>query len=242
MSEAESILVVEDERNVGSTLYERLKQEGFDVTWVCSVKEAEAAIAARAFDMALLDVGLPDGSGFALAAVLRKRSPATAAVFLTAHGDPEDRIRGLELGAEDYVTKPFHVKELLLRIRNILRRMKDLSSGPAAKRAVRIGRATVRFASFAAEVRQAGKTEMQPLTHKECALLKLLYEKRGVAVSRDEILDKVWSDDDFPSPRTVDNFILRLRRIVEYDVENPQVIRSIRGVGYQLVVDAEGAK
>jgi DNA-binding response OmpR family regulator len=226
------ILVLEDERNVGLTLVERLKKEGFDVAWATTTAEADLEIQNRRFDLALLDVGLPDGSGFDVAARLRKIRPGTSIIFLTAMGTPEDRVRGLELGAEDYVVKPFHLKELLLRVRNGLKRAQYLNAASdEMSHAVTIGRAQVHFGKFEAEV--AGTS--YPLTHKECALLRLLFDRRGNVVSRDEILNHVWSEDEFPTSRTIDNFVMRLRRLVEADPENPQIIRSVRGVGYQLV-------
>lgn len=226
------ILVVEDERNVGLTLVERLRKEGFEVAWANSCEEARLEISQRRFNLALLDVGLPDGSGFDVAARLRQAQPATAIIFLTAFGAPEDRIRGLELGAEDYVVKPFHLKELLLRVRNGLKRAQYLSSGLGeSDQAVEVGKARIYFSRFEADV----EGRIHPLTHKESALLRLLVDRRGAVVSRDEILNHVWSEDEFPTSRTVDNFIMRLRRLVEADPENPRIIRSIRGVGYQLL-------
>ena len=157
--------------------------------------------------------------------------PRAALLFLTAHGNPEDRVRGLELGADDYLTKPFHFRELLLRLQNCLKRAAELADVPGEMRGVqRIGRARVDFERYAAEV----DGRWQPLTHKECAVLRLLASRAGKAVSRDEILDRAWSADEFPTSRTVDNFIVRLRKLVEPDANEPQVIRSIRGVGYLL--------
>jgi two-component system, OmpR family, alkaline phosphatase synthesis response regulator PhoP len=223
------ILVVEDEKNVGLTLVERLKREGFDVVWSTTFEDACLQIGQRKFDLALMDVGLPDGSGFDVAAKLRKTQPAAAMIFLTAFGSPEDRIKGLELGAEDYIVKPFHLKELLLRVKNGLRRARYLTGGNESS--ITLGKATIHFSRFEAE----HDGEVSALTHKECALLRLLVDRRGNVVSRDEILNHVWSEDEYPTPRTIDNFIMRLRRLIETDPENPQVIRSVRGVGYQLV-------
>jgi len=231
MSPAPSILVVEDEKNVGTTLVERLRKEGFLVHWASSRKEAFAALAIQKFDLLLLDVGLPDGDGFQIAASVRDRAPSSAIVFLTAFGNPEDRVRGLELGAEDYIVKPFHLKELLLRVRNVLKRSQTIALDPAAEEIVHIGRAKVSFSRFEVELDAGAR---HTLTHKELAILKLLHEKRGAVVSREEILERAWKDEELPSTRTIDNFILRLRRLVELDPENPKVIRSIRGVGYQL--------
>jgi two-component system alkaline phosphatase synthesis response regulator PhoP len=225
------LLLLEDERNVAETLIERLGAAGFAVTRADSLASARRAIAEGSFQLAILDVGLPDGSGFELARQLRARAPATAIVFLTAHANPEDRIRGLELGADDYVAKPFHFRELLLRIQNCLKRAQDLAQVPGEMRGqVHIGRALVDFERFVATVDGA----TQALTHKECAVLRLLAERVGKAVSRDEMLDRAWSADEFPTSRTIDNFIVRLRRLVEVDAADPRVIRSIRGVGYLL--------
>jgi DNA-binding response OmpR family regulator len=200
-----------------------------------SCAQARALVAAENFQLVLLDVGLPDGDGFQLAPQLRAVAPRAAIVFLTAHGNPEDRVRGLELGADDYLTKPFNFRELLLRLQNCLKRAQDLADVPGEMRGVqRIGRARVDFERYAAEV----DGSWQALTHKECAVLRLLASRAGKAVSRDEILDRAWSADEFPTSRTVDNFIVRLRRLVEFDAGEPQVIRSIRGVGYLLTETA----
>jgi DNA-binding response OmpR family regulator len=229
------ILVVEDEPNVGRTLSERLAAEGYRVTWVKTAAEAQAEDAQEPAALALLDVGLPDESGFELAAGIRRRHPQTAIVFVTAFGTPEDRVRGLELGAEDYIVKPFHFKELLLRIQNALRRAMLLSETESRfERPLRVGRARIDLKRMEVQTDERTVT----LTHKECAVLTLLLEKQGAVLARDEILDRAWAPDEFPTPRTVDNFIVRLRRLIEPDPGEPQVIRSIRGVGYQLDVHA----
>lgn len=226
------ILLVEDEKNVGSTLEERLRKEGFEVVWATTGEEAFFQSSHRIFDLALMDVGLPDGSGFEVASYLRKKQPGTAIIFLTAFGTAEDRIRGLELGAEDYVVKPFHLKELILRVRNGLKRAQYLSGSlDGSDIPIQVGIAQIHFQKF--EVNVDGN--IFPLTHKEAALLKLMVERRGCVVSRDEILNHAWSEDEYPTPRTVDNFIMRLRRLVEPNPEQPQVIKSIRGIGYQLI-------
>jgi two-component system, OmpR family, alkaline phosphatase synthesis response regulator PhoP len=228
---AVTLLLVEDDPNVAGTLASRLTSEGFTVTHAASVQAARDALAQQRFAAAVLDVGLPDGNGFDVATHLREVSPQTAMLFLTAYGTPEDRIRGLELGADDYMTKPFAFRELRLRIQNMLKRAGDIArrsgavSGP-----VRIGIASVDFDRFTAE----SNGTLHRLTHKECAVLKLLLDQAGRAVSRDDILSHAWAPDEFPTERTVDNFILRLRKLVERDPTNPVTIRSIRGVGYQL--------
>lgn len=235
MTSPARLLVVEDEVNVGRTLTERLSAEKYHVTWVRSAAEALALDPESPFDLALLDVGLPDQSGFQLAAALRRRHPQTAIVFLTAFGTPEDRVRGLELGAEDYVVKPFHFKELNLRLQNALRRANLLSSAEARfEKPLRVGRARIDLRRMEAQV----EGQSIPLTHKECAVLTLLLEKQGAVLGRDEILNRAWAEDEFPTPRTVDNFILRLRKLIEPDPGEARVIRSVRGVGYQLDAEA----
>ncbi len=227
------ILLLEDEQNVGSTLQERLQHAGFSVTWAQSLKESHLALQQENFHLALLDINVPDGSGFELGAVIRKKHPATALVFLTAAGTPEDRIQGLELGAEDYIVKPFHFKELQLRIQNALKRAVYIADSTTAEQ-VTLGKAKVSFDQY--ELTLEGESPIH-LSHKECALLKLLYQKRGLVVSRDEILNLIWSEDEYPTPRTVDNFILRLRKWIEPNSDSPTVIRSVRGVGYLLEKD-----
>jgi two-component system alkaline phosphatase synthesis response regulator PhoP len=222
------LLLLEDEINVGSTLNDRLGLEGYSLQWVKSVKEAKELLGRESFDLALLDVNLPDGSGFDVGKLIRDHHARTAVVFLTAAGTPEDRIHGLEIGAEDYIVKPFHFKELLLRVQNVLKRTAFVSAGKSPE--LRIGKASVSFHEY----QLVSEGERHGLSHKECTLLKLLYEKRGQVVSRDEILDLVWSEDEYPTPRTIDNFISRLRKLIEPDADNPSVIRSVRGVGYLL--------
>lgn len=223
------ILLVEDEENVALTVIERLRLESYDAHWARTLEDARLEVTARKFDLILLDVGLPDGSGFDFAQELRNKTIQGGILFLTAFGTPEDRVRGLELGAEDYVVKPFSIRELLLRIQNALKRAHYLSDSADE---VKIGRARVGFAKHEAYDQRG---QLHRLTQKESALLKFLYERAGAVVSRDEILNFVWSDQAFPTTRTIDNFILKLRRIVEDDPENPKFILSIRGVGYQLV-------
>ena len=226
-----SLLLLEDEFNVGSTLKDRLLIEGFDIAWAKNLIEAKAYLEKSHFALALLDVNLPDGSGFDIGKVIRARFARTAIIFLTAVGTPADRIHGLELGAEDYIVKPFHFKELLLRIQNVLKRMHYISSiEKNSQGEVSIGKATIRFHQY--EIISEGQSFH--LSHKECALLKLLHDKSGQVVSRDEILNMIWSEHDYPTPRTIDNFILRLRKWIEPNLDTPSVIRSIRGVGYLL--------
>lgn len=240
MSNPESfiILYLEDEMNLGSTLSERLEKEGFKIIWEKTVKSAHKMLDLQKYDCALLDVTLPDGTGFDLAKHIYEDHPDVPVVFLTAHSNPEERIEGLEIGAEDYIIKPFHFKELVLRLKKVINRAQSIKANDS-KSAIQIGNAMVHFAKFQLIT---SENKSFTLSHKECALLKLLYDKRHTTVSRDEILDAVWSQDEFPTPRTVDNFIIRLRRMIEIDAENPQYIKTIRGVGYQLDLTSTGTQ
>jgi two-component system alkaline phosphatase synthesis response regulator PhoP len=206
-----SLLLLEDEINVGSTVKDRLTIEGYDVIWAHNLAEAQVALESNSFSLALLDVNLPDGSGFDIGRLIRQKRASMAVVFLTAAGTPEDRIHGLELGAEDYIVKPFNFKELLLRIQNVLKRIQFIQDNMKEDFELHIGRATVHFNQY-----------------------EIVAEKRGMVVSRDEILDVVWSEDEYPTPRTIDNFVLRLRKLIEPDINAPIVIRSVRGIGYLM--------
>ncbi|MGE4232858.1 MAG: response regulator transcription factor [Bacteriovoracia bacterium] len=218
------VLLVEDEPNLGNTLSETLSNEGFEICWAKTALEAIQNIQSTQYDLAILDVGLPDINGFELAEQLKYKTQSRLPfLFLTAFSSSQDRIHGLELGADDYVCKPFHLKELLLRVRAILKR-RTLGS-------VQIGKAQINFEGHYAVVNE----EKISLSQKECALLDLFVSNRGKVVSRDTILNEVWSQTEFPTPRTVDNFIVRLRKLVEENPDNPQFIRSVRGIGYQLL-------
>jgi two-component system alkaline phosphatase synthesis response regulator PhoP len=225
-----NLLLLEDEINVGSTVKDRLQMEGYQVYWAQSIAQAKSILQNQPISLALLDVQLPDGSGFDLGRILRQKHPEVVVVFLTAAGTAEDRIHGLELGAEDYIVKPFHFKELLLRIQKAGKRLIYIQETSSSIGEIKIGRAFVNFKQY--EIKSDG--QRHNLTHKECALLKLLYEKRGEVVSRDDILNVVWTEDEYPTPRTIDNFILKFRKWIEPDQNNPTLIRSIRGVGYLL--------
>lgn len=225
---SQRILLVEDEKNIGSTLTEYLQEYGFECAWSQNIDQAVAELQRTSFHLAILDVGLPDGSGFDLAKGMQEKYPATGLLFLTAYTHPDDRIKGLSLGAEDYVMKPFNMTELMLRIKNALKRNDYRQE--LANKSVKIGKAVFDFATMAVQ-----DAENSKLTKKEWDLLRFLFERANKVVSRDEILNHVWGADEFPSTRTVDNFIMRLRRIIEETPDNPSIIQSVRGVGYRLV-------
>ena len=209
------ILLVEDDASLGATLRERLEKEGYAVSWCRAKGEALAESVKKSFDLYIFDVGLPDGSGFELA----KELPHKPLVFLTARGDAESRLAGYDLGAEEYIPKPFHLRELVLRIRHVLE-----NHMPSA--VLEIGDVKVNFDSFSLE--RQGKSE--PVQTKDLALLKLLVERSPRVVSRDQALNLLWGEDRFPSNRTVDNSVLRLRAVLG---AAGVCIESVRGVGYR---------
>ena len=218
------LLLLEDDPSLGATLSERLLKENYKVDWCKNLSGARKSLSENKYDLAILDVGLPDGSGFDLAKEIREQS-LMPFLFVTALGSAEDRLAGYEIGAEEYIPKPFHLKELLIRVEHVLKNHSyDL---------IRIGDLTVDL--MAMEVR--GKDKVEKLSFKESALLKLLIERSPQPVSRDEILDQVWGKEEFPSNRTIDNIIVKLRQLL--DVRSEDIIQSVRGVGYKWVNKGE---
>jgi two-component system phosphate regulon response regulator PhoB len=220
------LLLVEDDSTLGETLRERLEKEGYKVQWVDSQAAAETIIGKEIFDLILLDVGLPDGSGFDLARKVRAKKP-TPFIFITAMNSAEHRLEGYEAGAEEYIPKPFHLKELLMRVRHVLGTHAALTEFQLTDR-------TIDFNSQAIVLKDGGK-EFIPA--RDFELLKLLVLSSPRVVSRDEILDRVWGEDRFPNHRTIDNAIVRLRHMLGEG--GPKHIRSVRGVGYQWEPEGE---
>lgn len=222
------ILLVEDDLSLGETLNERLAKEGYEVLWVQTQKDAEQAALSRPFDLVLLDVGLPDGSGFDLARKIRKQT-SMPIVFMTAMNTAEHRLEGYEIGAEEFIPKPFHLKELLLRVRHVL-------ENHSAAHEVQVGGRTIDFDSQTI-VSETGEREFLPA--KDFQLLKLLVESAPKVVSRDDILNQLFGEDRFPNHRTVDNAVVRLRQALGGE---PEKIRSVRGIGYQWVGQMPGVQ
>ncbi len=227
------ILLVEDELSLAEGIQLNLQLEGLSCVWIPRGDQALARILTDAFDLVILDVMLPGLDGFTVCERVRAAKNFTPILFLTAKNTDDDRMHGFETGADDYLGKPFQVKELLLRVRAILRREawyrnRELSSRQS------FGPFWVDFDSFCGE----GPSGPFQLGIKECMILKLLMERPGQVVSRTDILDKVWGEDAYPTSRTVDNFIVRLRKAMEEDPRLPRWVHTIRGVGYQF--DPEG--
>jgi len=235
---ATSILVVEDEQNLAEGIAENLEAEGYRAEIARDGKSGLEKILSGRYGLVILDVMLPEMDGFTVCEMVRRQDKATPILFLTAKGGIDDRLRGLEAGGDDYLPKPFHLRELLLRVRAILRRWEWYSEGPAAGAPIRFGSNEFDLRTFQA---RAWDGTTDTLTHKEAMILKALAERPGEVISREDLLEKVWGYDVFPSTRTIDNFILRLRKRFEPDPENPRFFHTVRGVGYRFVPEGEGS-
>jgi len=180
--------------------------------------------------LVLLDVMLPGLDGFSICSKLRDENNQVPILFLTAKGDNDDRVRGLALGGDDYLPKPFDLRELILRVKAILRRREWSAETSSVGDRLKLGETTIDFSTYIAT---APDREIE-LSTKEVLILRCLAERKGEVVTRDEILDRVWGYEAFPTTRTIDNFIVRLRRVLEPDPQNPRFIHTIRGSGYRL--------
>ena len=226
----EHLLVVEDEAHLAEVICDILGSEGYNVTSASDGLVALSKIRGEAPALVLLDVMLPSLDGFEICDLLRKEKNDVPILFLTAKSSADDRIRGLELGGDDYLGKPFELRELILRVRAILKRTQWYRGAIADGDTLVLGDARVDFKTYTASVRG----ETHELSTKEAMILRALAEQPGVVVPRAEILDRVWGYDAFPTTRTVDNFIVRLRRVLEPDPQNPRYIHTVRGSGYRL--------
>ena len=224
------ILVIEDEPDIVRGLRDALEFEGFEVQARGTGAEGLAAAMDLSPDCVLLDLMLPDDNGYRVCETLRARDEAVPIIILTAKAQESDKIRGLEAGADDYVTKPFSVAELIARINAIFRRQARMRSD--ADETFAIGQWTINARKH---VMVKGRTSKR-LTFYELEVLKLLRERSEETVSREELLDKVWGEPASPTSRTVDNFIVKLRRKVEPHPDKPEHILTVYGFGYKLVV------
>ena len=224
------ILLVEDEENIRNVVKLNLEMEGYEVVETDNGKAAVHIFQEQHFDLLILDVMLPEMNGFEICEQVRLSNTTVPIIFLTAKDTPQDRVAGLKKGADDYLTKPFNLEELLLRVQNLLKR----SNKQAAEESeiFKFGNNDVNFSTFEAKGNQGDFT----MTKKEAMLLKLLVERKNEVVSRNQILQFVWGYDVFPSTRTIDNFILSFRKYFEEDPHNPKFFQSIRGVGYKFVI------
>ncbi|MBK9760459.1 MAG: response regulator transcription factor [Flavobacteriales bacterium] len=223
------LLLVEDEETLRSTLRLNFELEGYSVTTAVRGSEALERIRGARFDVIVLDVMLPDVDGFTICETIRLEGNTTPVLFLTARTLPQERIRGLRSG-DDYLGKPFDLEELLLRVGKLMTRGLEASSGIGPTQRS-FGTNQVDFESYDV-VGQRGVVKR--LTQREILLLKLLMDRENEVVSREEILQKVWGYDVFPTTRTIDNFIVAFRKYFEPDPKLPRHFHSIRGVGYKF--------
>jgi DNA-binding response OmpR family regulator len=224
------ILIVEDEPNMRLGLKDNLEFEGYQVTLADNGIDGLKEILARPFDLILMDVMMPGMSGLDVCKRARDKGVEAPIVLLTAKGEEMDKVLGLELGADDYVTKPFSLRELLARIRAILRR--GAVAQGVKSQVTKIGKLSVNFEAYTAE--SSGSPIR--MSHKEFEILNYLFQHKNEVVSRYDLLEKVWGYDESPTTRTVDNFIVKLRQKVESDPNDPHIILTVHGTGYKLLI------
>ncbi len=224
------ILLVEDEESLAVGLEYNLHEEGYEVTLAADGEESLERFSSGQFDLVILDIMLPHLDGFQVAKKMREQNPRIPILMLTARGDIKDRLKGLEIGADDYMTKPFHLDELLLRTRGMLRRAEWYRAETQKKPLYTLGKYSVNFENLECI---SEKHQFQ-LTPQEAMLLKYLVEHKDRVLSRQELLREVWQIDSEVETRTVDTFIARLRKYFEEDPKHPRYITSIRSAGYMF--------
>lgn len=224
------ILIVDDEPHMRLGLKDNLELEGYETDTASDGEEGLRKALTGEYHLLLLDVMMPKMSGLDVCRRLRAESVQTPVIFLTARGEEIDKVLGLELGADDYITKPFGLRELLARVKAILRRS---GSTEAEDDIYQIGNLHIDFEGYRVSDKKGKEVQ---LSHKEFEILKFLWEQRNKTVSRDDLLNKVWGYEEALSTRTVDNFIVRLRQKIEKDPNHPQYILTVHGSGYKLIV------
>ncbi|HEX7356641.1 MAG TPA: response regulator transcription factor [Ignavibacteriaceae bacterium] len=222
------ILLVEDEENLARGLEYNLSEEGYIVTLAKDGREAIKLFDENEFDLIVLDIMLPYFNGFEIAKHVRDKHPQMPILMLTARTQIEDKVKGLEIGADDYLTKPFHLKELLLRIKGMLKRKSWYQKVVIENPIYKFGNNEINFENLRCI---HGKKEFQ-LTSYEAMIIKYLIENKDKVVTRKELLENVWNMNPEVETRTVDNFIVRLRKYFEDDPSNPKFIVSVRSAGY----------
>ncbi len=230
MNSSYRILVVEDEPRIAALVCDNLEAEDYNTLHAADGEAALRATHAGGIDLILLDVMLPGMDGFEVCRRLRAEGNRLPILFLTARDLPQDRVEGLKTGGDDYLVKPFHLDELLARVDALLRRS-GWGESPRTSGKVEIGKGLVDFSTFEAT---GADGSVETLSNKEIGILKLLREAHGAVITRDEILDNVWGEEAEPTPRTIDNFIVRLRKKFETDASSPEHILTVRGKGYRL--------
>jgi DNA-binding response OmpR family regulator len=226
------ILIIEDEPSMVRGLKDNLEYEGFDVDTSMEGDTGLQKILNISYDLVLLDVMLPGISGFDICKTARREGINTPIILLTAKGEEIDKVLGLELGADDYITKPFSLRELLARIKAILRRTTNGGEESNDSEFTVIGNIRVNFKTYSANDNH-GEVKM---SHKEFEVLHYLYRKIGKTVNREDLMNDVWGIEFEISTRTIDNFILKLRQKIEVDPNNPKIILTVHGMGYKMIL------
>jgi DNA-binding response OmpR family regulator len=230
MNGGNKILLVEDEETLAVGLEFNLTEEGYLVVWAKDGKVALDLFYSQKFDLIILDIMLPYINGFEVAKKVREKSPQMPILILSARSGVEDRVKGLELGADDYLAKPFHLQELLLRINGMLKRKMWYKNAASVQPVYSFGDNKINFENLECHT----KDSQIRLTQQEAMVLKYLIENKGKIVSRKELIEKVWHMNPEIETRTVDNFIVRLRKYFEPDPSSPVFFKSIRGAGYMF--------
>jgi DNA-binding response OmpR family regulator len=226
-----NILIVEDEPAMQLGLKDNLEMESYSVDLAGDGETGLAKIKSGNYDLILLDVMLPKISGFDICKEARSAGVKTPIILLTARGEEIDKVLGLELGADDYITKPFSVRELLARVKAILRR-NQLVGPPPPQSMVKIGTLQIDFSLFYAR-NEFGEVK---LSHKEIEILQFLFKNKNKVISRYELLENVWGYEEQITTRTVDNFIARLRQKLEENPNSPKIILTVHGAGYKMII------
>ncbi|MFN4285120.1 MAG: response regulator transcription factor [Lacibacter sp.] len=227
-----SILLVEDEEPLQEALKLNLELEGYSVTAVSDGAAALAAVEQEYFDLIIMDVMLPELDGISATESIRIRNQEVPILILSAKNTSSDRVLGLKTGADDYLTKPFNLEELLLRVEKLIAKNKKIREKDTIGEVYRFGKNSVDFKSQTAINYKGQHIE---LSKKEAMLLRLLFEHNNEVVTREKILQVVWGYQVYPTTRTIDNFILNFRKYFEEDSRNPRFFHSVRGVGYRFV-------
>ena len=225
------VLLAEDEKSLRDGIKLNLELEGYEVEEASDGNEALKKFGNQRFNLVILDVMMPEINGFEVCEKIRLTDSETPILFLTAKDTGKDKIDGLKLGADDYLTKPFNLEELLLRTKVLVKHSLKGTEEESSLSNYEFGGNLINFSTFEASTHASKSIN---LTKKETALLKLLVDRKNQAVSRQQILQYVWGYDVFPSTRTIDNFILSFRKYFEKDAKNPEYFHSIRGVGYKF--------
>ena len=225
-----SILLVEDEENLHEALKLNLELEGYEVSSAFDGNKALHAVQEEYFDLIILDLMLPEIDGITVLETIRVQNVEVPVLILSAKNNTADKVLGLKKGADDYLTKPFNLEELLLRIQKLVEKNKKLHGKNLLGDQYTFGRNTINFKAQEAVTKDG---ERIPLSKKETMLLKLLIENKNEVVTREKILQAVWGYNVYPTTRTIDNFILSFRKYFEEDSRNPTYFHSVRGVGYK---------